>query len=468
MDVIAANFPTDAQAAEAVRDLRRTLQIGPDRIELEHLTQTAEPHAGEPLIVVWVRADERESARELIERHAGRHVPFDWAQAIHEDVASDTISSVPRMPTSLDPPDARRRIVARAEDGRLGGIQVKRWRAIGSLAVIGAILAVAASVQGVLAQKVITGQWGWVVARELKTASYTPDPRRSRQLVRWREQRQANEQGQLRRPHAATRGERHGAWHGTRECDVERSARLRRRRLGLRRHGRGRLRPLLRHQRIGRGLPLHASTTCRRDGVSGRLAYAWADTPNAAGSYPASGPYQYDSMGGTITVATPARDATASRLPNLAADDRGRAGQRLLRTGEHAGSRASRRPGRTRSSPSSAATSLARSRMQRFTITYVSGTGLKGPGYGHQAYVFAKHPTTASYQPAAADRYSTSGQVPTVQRTGHRHLRGDAARPEGRRRCPGDGGDRRCRAMRRQLHPLHVRAGPDRSRLLCR
>ena len=54
----------------------------------------------------------------------------------------------------------------------------------------------------------------------------------------------------------------------------------------------------------------------------------------------------------------------------------------------------------------------------QFTITYVSGIGLKGPGYGHQAYVFAKHPTTASYQPAAADRYSTSGQVPTVQRTG--------------------------------------------------
>jgi hypothetical protein len=105
MDVIAANFPTDAHAAEAVRDLTRTLRIGPDRIELEHLTQTAEPHAGEPLIVVWVRAEERESARELIERHAGRHVPFDWAQAIHEDVASDSILAVPRMPTSLDPPD---------------------------------------------------------------------------------------------------------------------------------------------------------------------------------------------------------------------------------------------------------------------------------------------------------------------------------------------------------------------------
>ena len=105
MDVIAANFPTDAEAAEAVSDLGRTLLIGPDRIELEHLTESAESHIGEPLIVVWVRADERESARELIERHAGRHVPFDWTQAIHEEVAPDSISSVPRMPTSLDPPD---------------------------------------------------------------------------------------------------------------------------------------------------------------------------------------------------------------------------------------------------------------------------------------------------------------------------------------------------------------------------
>ena len=105
MDVIAANFPTDTAAADAVRDLRRTLRISADRIELEHLTESAERHAGEPLVVVWVRSDERESARELIERHEGRHVPFDWAQAIHEDVAPDSISSVPRMPTTLDLPD---------------------------------------------------------------------------------------------------------------------------------------------------------------------------------------------------------------------------------------------------------------------------------------------------------------------------------------------------------------------------
>src|SRR4051794_35984798 len=104
MDVIAANFPTDTQAAEAVSELRRTLRISADRIELEHLTGDAERHAGEPLVVVWVRADEREPARELIERHAGRHVPFDWAQAIREDVAPESISSVPRMPTTLDLP----------------------------------------------------------------------------------------------------------------------------------------------------------------------------------------------------------------------------------------------------------------------------------------------------------------------------------------------------------------------------
>jgi hypothetical protein len=96
MDVIAANFPTDAAAAEAVRDLRQTLRISADRIELDHLAQTADFHAGEPLIVVWVRSDERESAREVIERHDGRHVPFDWAQAIHEEVIPDSISSVPR------------------------------------------------------------------------------------------------------------------------------------------------------------------------------------------------------------------------------------------------------------------------------------------------------------------------------------------------------------------------------------
>src|SRR3954470_7693786 len=105
MDVIAANFPSESAAADAVSDLRRTLQIGPDRIELDHLTQNAERHAGEPLVVVLVRSDEREPARELIERHEGRHVPFDWAQAIQEEVAEDSILSVPRMPTALDPSD---------------------------------------------------------------------------------------------------------------------------------------------------------------------------------------------------------------------------------------------------------------------------------------------------------------------------------------------------------------------------
>jgi len=100
MDVIAANFSTEDAAVAAVRDLGRTLRIGPDRIDLEHLDATAERHAGEPLVVVWVRSDEREPARELIQRHDGRHVPFDWAQAIREEVAPDTISSVPRMPTA--------------------------------------------------------------------------------------------------------------------------------------------------------------------------------------------------------------------------------------------------------------------------------------------------------------------------------------------------------------------------------
>jgi len=105
MDVIAANFPTDAAAADAVRDLSRTLRIGPDRIEVEHLTESADVHAGEPLIVVWVSVDERERARELIERHEGRHVPFDWAQAIHEEVEPDSIAAVPRMADDLDRPD---------------------------------------------------------------------------------------------------------------------------------------------------------------------------------------------------------------------------------------------------------------------------------------------------------------------------------------------------------------------------
>ena len=94
MEVIAANFPTDAAATAAIRDLTESLSIDADLVELEHLAPAARRHAGEPLVIAWVDPDARAIAREVMERHHGRHCPFDWAQALTEQVSAETISVV--------------------------------------------------------------------------------------------------------------------------------------------------------------------------------------------------------------------------------------------------------------------------------------------------------------------------------------------------------------------------------------
>lgn len=98
MEVIAANFPSQAAASHAVRDLIELLEIDRDLITLEWLSPQATAHAGEPLLLVWVRSSERGKARALIERNAGRHVPFDWAQALHEQVSPETFPDPAGIP----------------------------------------------------------------------------------------------------------------------------------------------------------------------------------------------------------------------------------------------------------------------------------------------------------------------------------------------------------------------------------
>jgi hypothetical protein len=152
-------------------------------------------------------------------------------------------------------------------------------------------------------------------------------------------------------------------------------------------------------------------------GVPGHFAYAWIDTYVSLGTSTPHAASQYDGDGGTITVNHTGTGRYGVKLPNLASH----AGVVLVSPTSFA---ATCRFSST--APSGAdvlvgvtCRNLAGSlKNTRFTIAYFSGSGLKGPGATHQAYVFGRHPTTATYEPAASDRYSTSGQVPTIQRTG--------------------------------------------------
>lgn len=53
---------------------------------------------------------------------------------------------------------------------------MRNWQTIRSIVLIGAVAAVAAPAHAVLAQKLVNAHWGWVVARNSTTGSYTPGP----------------------------------------------------------------------------------------------------------------------------------------------------------------------------------------------------------------------------------------------------------------------------------------------------
>jgi hypothetical protein len=46
---------------------------------------------GEAILVAWVPEDERQFARDLIGRHCGHHVPFDWVVALHARAAPGSL-----------------------------------------------------------------------------------------------------------------------------------------------------------------------------------------------------------------------------------------------------------------------------------------------------------------------------------------------------------------------------------------
>jgi hypothetical protein len=54
----------------------------------------------------------------------------------------------------------------------------------------------------------------------------------------------------------------------------------------------------------------------------------------------------------------------------------------------------------------------------KYFISFMQGLSIKGVGGTHTAYLWANHPTTASYHSDAAFRFSTAGSASTVTRSG--------------------------------------------------
>jgi hypothetical protein len=95
MDIVAATFDEAAQAGLAASHLASELGLDEDLVTVESIPDAvaAEDDGGtlaEAILVAWVPEDERKFARDLIGRHCGHHVPFDWVVALHARVGLES------------------------------------------------------------------------------------------------------------------------------------------------------------------------------------------------------------------------------------------------------------------------------------------------------------------------------------------------------------------------------------------
>jgi hypothetical protein len=100
MDVIAATFEDGTAARSAAHDLETQLHLDDGFVQVDPVRDVPRgsvgrhPATGDAILIAWVRADERGTARDVIGRHRGRHLPLDWLVALQEEIDPATIPAV--------------------------------------------------------------------------------------------------------------------------------------------------------------------------------------------------------------------------------------------------------------------------------------------------------------------------------------------------------------------------------------
>lgn len=154
-------------------------------------------------------------------------------------------------------------------------------------------------------------------------------------------------------------------------------------------------------------------------GSDGRIGYLWADQP-AAADYTPSPYYNYDSSNPGVTYSTIHRIGTGRyivRMPGLGSTHGhvqvvaygATAACRVITWNPEPGAMLIRVTCRD----------IAGAQVDAsFDLTFLKSVGLKGFSGTRSAYLWADRPTSLSYHPAKAYRFSTAGTAPTVKRAG--------------------------------------------------
>ena len=91
IDVVVGTFPTTPEARAAAAEIASVLQLDGDLLSTERVRIAGDPRGVRRVVLVaWVPIKVREQARDLIWRHHGRQVPFDWLAGRQERVSPET------------------------------------------------------------------------------------------------------------------------------------------------------------------------------------------------------------------------------------------------------------------------------------------------------------------------------------------------------------------------------------------
>jgi hypothetical protein len=91
IDVIVGTFPSCSMARAAAEDIASVLHLDSDLISTERVRVPGDRRGRTRVVLVaWVPVDERKRTRELIWRHHGRQVPFDWLSGRQERISPET------------------------------------------------------------------------------------------------------------------------------------------------------------------------------------------------------------------------------------------------------------------------------------------------------------------------------------------------------------------------------------------